>query len=154
MKRMTLPPAIIVSHPDVRSGKPRVRGTRLTVQDVLGTLAAGGGIDAVLAAHPRLTREEVLACLSFAAELTGAEGVAWPLSPDPLPVPETEGVLDIWSTAAAPPVAGSVLPYRVVLAQKLVLCEDLVLDQAEPDPTRHPTPRRLDEQDQEPDPGR
>ena len=54
--------------PAVRFGKPCVRGTRISVGDVLGYLAGGMSEAAVLADFPQLTREDVLACLAFAAE--------------------------------------------------------------------------------------
>ena len=58
----------ITIDPAVRFGKPCVRGTRLTVGDVLGYLAAGMGEAEVLADFPQLTREDLLACYAFAAE--------------------------------------------------------------------------------------
>ena len=54
--------------PAVRFGKPCVRGTRITVGDVLGTLAAGRTEAQLLEDFPQLTHEDVLACLAFAAE--------------------------------------------------------------------------------------
>jgi uncharacterized protein (DUF433 family) len=54
--------------PAVRFGKPCVRGTRLTVGDVLGYLAGGMTEAEVLADFPQLTHEDILACLAFAAE--------------------------------------------------------------------------------------
>ena len=54
--------------PAVRYGKPCVRGTRLTVGDVLGTLAAGRTEAELLLDFPQLTHEDVQACLAFAAE--------------------------------------------------------------------------------------
>ncbi len=54
--------------PAVRFGKPCVRGTRVTVGDVLGYLASGMTESAILADFPDLTHEDVLACLAFAAE--------------------------------------------------------------------------------------
>ena len=54
--------------PAVRFGKPCVRGTRLTVGDVLGVLAAGRSEAELLLDFPQLTHEDVLACLAFAAE--------------------------------------------------------------------------------------
>jgi uncharacterized protein (DUF433 family)/predicted nuclease of predicted toxin-antitoxin system len=54
--------------PAVRFGKPCVRGTRITVGDVLGYLAGGMTEAAVLADFPQLLHEDVLACLAFAAE--------------------------------------------------------------------------------------
>ncbi|MCU0647672.1 MAG: DUF433 domain-containing protein [Gemmatimonadaceae bacterium] len=59
--RITLDPA-------VRSGKPCVRGTRITVGDVLGYLASGMTHEEVLTDFPSLARQDILACLAFAAE--------------------------------------------------------------------------------------
>jgi uncharacterized protein (DUF433 family) len=58
----------IAVDPSVRFGKPCVRGTRLTVGDVLGCLAGGMTEAEVLVNFPQLTREDILACLAFAAE--------------------------------------------------------------------------------------
>ena len=58
----------IAVDPAVRFGKPCVRGTRLTVGDVLGYLAGGMSEADVLADFPQLTREDVRACYAFAAE--------------------------------------------------------------------------------------
>lgn len=49
-------------------GKPCVRGTRLTVGDVRGTLASGCTEAELLEDFPQLSHEDVLACLAFAAE--------------------------------------------------------------------------------------
>ena len=51
-----------------RSGKPCIRGMRITVYDVLSYLAAGMTTDEVIADFPSLTREDILACLEYAAE--------------------------------------------------------------------------------------
>lgn len=58
----------IVLNPEVRFGKPTVRGTRITVGDVLSYLAGGMSEDEVLADFPELSREDIRACLAFAAE--------------------------------------------------------------------------------------
>jgi len=57
----------IVVDPAVRSGKPCVRGTRITAYDVLEYLAGGISEDEILRDFPDLTREDIRACLSFAA---------------------------------------------------------------------------------------
>ena len=54
--------------PDVRFGKPCVRGTRITVGDILGYLAGGMAEDQILAEFPQLSREDIRACLAYAAE--------------------------------------------------------------------------------------
>lgn len=61
----------VVIVPDVCNGRPTVRGTRITVQTVLEFLAAGDSVDDVLAGYPTLTREDVLACLTFASRVAG-----------------------------------------------------------------------------------
>lgn len=53
--------------PGVRSGKPCIRNTRITVYDVLEYLAGGMSEDEILADFPDLTRDDIRACLSFAA---------------------------------------------------------------------------------------
>lgn len=54
--------------PAIRFGKPCVRGTRITVGEVLGFLASGDPESELLANFPQLTHDDVLACLWFAAE--------------------------------------------------------------------------------------
>lgn len=58
----------IVINPDIRFGKPCVRGTRITVGDVLSYLAAGTSQEALLQEFPQLAAEDIRACLAFAAE--------------------------------------------------------------------------------------
>ena len=54
--------------PNGRFGKPCVRGTRITVGDILGYLA-GGMLEAeLLADFPQLTQDDIRACLTYAAE--------------------------------------------------------------------------------------
>ena len=67
---MAAPPSDnrITIDPGVRFGKPSVRGTRISVGDVLSYLAAGMSEDAILADFPQLAREDIRACLAFAAE--------------------------------------------------------------------------------------
>jgi uncharacterized protein (DUF433 family) len=56
-------------HPDICNGQPVIRGTRITAQSVLDFLAAGDTIEEVLDAYPTLSREQVLACISFSSDL-------------------------------------------------------------------------------------
>jgi uncharacterized protein (DUF433 family) len=58
---------LITVTPGVRSGKPCVRGTRITVQDVLEYLAAGMTEAQILADFPSLTSASIRAVLAFAA---------------------------------------------------------------------------------------
>ena len=57
----------ITLEPGKRSGKPCIRGMRITVADVLGYLAAGMSCEEILDDFPYLEREDILACLSYAA---------------------------------------------------------------------------------------
>jgi uncharacterized protein (DUF433 family) len=59
---------IIKINPAKRFGKPCVRDTRITVYDVLGWLSAGMSYDEIIADFPELTRQDILACLAFAAQ--------------------------------------------------------------------------------------
>jgi uncharacterized protein (DUF433 family) len=60
-KRITL-------HADRRRGKPCIRDTRITVGDVLSYLAAGMSSEEILSDFPSLEREDIMACLEFAAD--------------------------------------------------------------------------------------
>ncbi len=59
---------IITIEPGKRSGKPCIRGLRITVYDVLEYLASGMSEDDILADFPDLTRDDIRACLAFAAD--------------------------------------------------------------------------------------
>ncbi len=56
-------------------GKPVVAGTRITVEFILESLAAGETVDQLLTAHPRLSRAAVSAALQFASEVLKAYSV-------------------------------------------------------------------------------
>ena len=56
-------------HPDICNGRPVLRGTRIAVRTVLEFLAAGDSVEDVLEEYPRLTREDVQACLAYATGL-------------------------------------------------------------------------------------
>jgi uncharacterized protein (DUF433 family) len=58
----------ITLEPGKRSGKPCVRGLRITVSDVLEYLASGMSEDEILRDFPDLVREDIRACLAFAAD--------------------------------------------------------------------------------------
>jgi uncharacterized protein (DUF433 family) len=59
---------IITMEPGKRGGKPGIRGLRITVSDVLEYLAGGMTEDEILRDFPYLTREDIRACLAFAAD--------------------------------------------------------------------------------------
>ena len=59
---------VITIDPGKRGGKPTIRGMRISVQDVLEYLAGGMNEEEILADFPELTREDIRACLAFAAD--------------------------------------------------------------------------------------
>ncbi|MCH7226431.1 DUF433 domain-containing protein [Haloferula sp. A504] len=59
-------------NPNVCGGRPVIRGTRITVDTILGYLGAGDDVDDVLEAHPRIAREDVLACIDYARRLSAS----------------------------------------------------------------------------------
>lgn len=66
----------IVCDPEILVGKPTVRGTRLSVELILGWLAQGWTHDMLIEAYPQLGREDILAALAFAAEKMREESYA------------------------------------------------------------------------------
>jgi uncharacterized protein (DUF433 family) len=64
-------------NPEIMGGKPVVRGTRIPVETVLRKLGAGMTADAILADHPRLTREDILAAQAFAADYLADEDLIY-----------------------------------------------------------------------------
>jgi uncharacterized protein (DUF433 family) len=65
----------IVVDPAVLVGKPCVKGTRLSVDFLLGLLAQGWSEAEVLRNYPGLTHEDMLACLEYASRVIGEERV-------------------------------------------------------------------------------
>ena len=59
---------IITIEPGKRGGQPCIRGLRMTVYDVLEYLAGGMSEDEILEDFPDLNREDIRACLAFAAD--------------------------------------------------------------------------------------
>ncbi len=58
----------ITLEPGKRGGKPCTRGMRITVYDVLGWLASGMSEEAIVRDFPELARDDIKACLAFAAD--------------------------------------------------------------------------------------
>jgi len=59
----------ITSDPAVLVGKPVVKGTRISIELILGCLANGWTYEQILESYPHITREDILAALAFAAEM-------------------------------------------------------------------------------------
>lgn len=66
----------ITIYPGKRSGKPCIRGMRITVFDVLSYLAAGMSTEEILEDFPELTRQDILACLAYAADAESKTKIA------------------------------------------------------------------------------
>ena len=66
----------VVSNPDILVGKPSVKGTRLSVELILGWLASGWTHEMILEAYPQLMQDDILAALAFAAEMMRDESFA------------------------------------------------------------------------------
>ncbi len=64
-------------NPEVMGGKPVIRGTRVPVETLLRKLGAGMTPEAILADHPRLMREDVLAAQAFAADYLADEDLVY-----------------------------------------------------------------------------
>ncbi len=62
-------PERIAVDPEILAGKPVIRGTRVAVELILELLAAGQSESEILASYPGLTRDDILACLSYASYL-------------------------------------------------------------------------------------
>ena len=66
--KMTNYKDIITIEPGKRSGKPCIRGMRITVYDILSWLSNGMKIEEIIEDYPELTKEDIYAALSFAAD--------------------------------------------------------------------------------------
>lgn len=71
----------IVVDPKVMVGQPCIRGTRLTVRFIVNLLAHDTTIDEILTEYYRLTREDILACLLYAADALASHSEAALASP-------------------------------------------------------------------------
>ncbi|NEU08938.1 DUF433 domain-containing protein [Flavihumibacter sp. R14] len=60
--------SFIEINPNVRFGKPCIKGTRISVYDVLGWLANGMKSEEIVAEYPELNEDQINACLAYAAD--------------------------------------------------------------------------------------
>lgn len=65
---------------NICNGKPTIRGKRITVNTVLEFLSAGDSNDDILKQYPSLEKEDILACLQFAAELMNKNFIIKPVA--------------------------------------------------------------------------
>ncbi len=59
---------IITIDPNIRFGRPCIRGQRIAVYDILGWLASGMTVKEIIADYPELTEEDIKASLAYAAD--------------------------------------------------------------------------------------
>ena len=65
----------IVIDPQICSGKPVIRGTRIMVKNILGMVAGGYTAERIVQAYPELAKEDVSAALEYAAEIVAEEQI-------------------------------------------------------------------------------
>ena len=66
---------LITTNPDICHGKPTIRGLRYPVEMMLQLLSSGMSIDEILEDYEDLTKEDILACLSYATKLTSVKSI-------------------------------------------------------------------------------
>jgi uncharacterized protein (DUF433 family) len=55
-------------HPKIRFGKPCIKGTRISVYDILSLFASGMTSKEILVEHPQLNKDQISACVAFSAD--------------------------------------------------------------------------------------
>jgi uncharacterized protein (DUF433 family) len=65
----------ITINPDICHGKPVIRGLRYLVESMLELLASGMSTEEILADYPDLQKEDLLACIGYAARLTQIKSI-------------------------------------------------------------------------------
>jgi uncharacterized protein (DUF433 family) len=63
----------ITVNPDIMLGKPVIKGTRITVELILRKLSEGMSFEELLKAYPHLTKDDILATLSYSADVISQE---------------------------------------------------------------------------------
>jgi uncharacterized protein (DUF433 family) len=63
----------ITVDPDIMLGKPIIKGTRITVELILKKLSEGMSFEDILKAYPHLTKDDILAALSYSADVVAQE---------------------------------------------------------------------------------
>ena len=65
----------IVCDPKILAGKPTVKGTRISVELILGWFSSGWTTEQVLESYPHLTRDDILAAFAYAQEMLHDDGI-------------------------------------------------------------------------------
>lgn len=66
----------IISEPQICGGEPCIRGTRIPVHVILSHLASGDDYETILKQFPRISKEDIFACLEFASYLATEKAIA------------------------------------------------------------------------------
>ncbi len=69
----------IISNPDILLGKPTIKGTRISVELILGCLGSGWSFADILESYPHITREDILAALAYSQYLASARRLLAPV---------------------------------------------------------------------------
>ena len=69
----------IIVNPGILAGKPIIKGTRISVDFVIGLLGQGWTVEQLLTEYGHLERQDILACLSYASEALASEKI-YPIS--------------------------------------------------------------------------
>jgi uncharacterized protein (DUF433 family) len=72
---MTTDPPRITLDPQVLIGKPIIRGTRISVEFVIGLMAEGWNEADIMLNYPGITHDDIIACLAYARDMLSAEKV-------------------------------------------------------------------------------
>jgi uncharacterized protein (DUF433 family) len=64
-------------NPNIMFGKPVIKGTRITVEQILRKLAGGMTVEEIITDHPHLRKEDILAAQEFAADYLADEEIAF-----------------------------------------------------------------------------
>ena len=64
-------------NPEIMFGKPVIKGTRITVEQILRKLAGGMTVEEIIIDHPQLKKEDILAAQEFAADYLAEEEIAF-----------------------------------------------------------------------------
>jgi uncharacterized protein (DUF433 family) len=64
--------------PDIMFGKPVIKNTRITVEQILRKLAGGMTVEEIITDHPHLKREDIFVAQEFAADYLADEEIAFP----------------------------------------------------------------------------
>jgi len=65
----------IIIDPEICSGKPTIKGTRIMIKNILGMIAGNYTIDRIIQAYPELTKEDVVEALDYTMQVVDEEKV-------------------------------------------------------------------------------